>query len=91
MFCHAQEKHAKYKQYVGHSAHVTNVRFTHDDTKLVSTGGGDMSVMVWSHSKGGVVKEDTSGYISDDSNTDSEEEGKYYWPAGMELGIGRFG
>ncbi|KAL5463172.1 hypothetical protein EMCRGX_G032049 [Ephydatia muelleri] len=69
-------KHAKYKQYVGHSAHVTNVRFTHDDTKLVSTGGGDLSVMVWSHSKDGTQK-DTLDYISDDSNTDSEEEGGY--------------
>ena len=54
---------------------MTNVRFTHDDTKLVSTGGGDLSVMVWSHSKEGTQKDRSLDYISDDSNTDSEEEG----------------
>ncbi len=28
-------------KYVGHSAHVTNVKFTFDDQYLVSTGGED--------------------------------------------------
>ena len=32
---------AKCRKYVGHSAHVTNTRFTRDDSKLVSTGGDD--------------------------------------------------
>ncbi|XP_045917956.1 echinoderm microtubule-associated protein-like 1 isoform X1 [Micropterus dolomieu] len=33
--------------YGGHSSHVTNVNFLHDDSYLVSTGGKDMSVMQW--------------------------------------------
>ncbi|XP_077290985.1 echinoderm microtubule-associated protein-like 2 isoform X2 [Arctopsyche grandis] len=35
-------------QYGGHSSHVTSVSFLHDDTRLVSTGGMDTSVMQWS-------------------------------------------
>ncbi|XP_043999463.1 echinoderm microtubule-associated protein-like 1 isoform X2 [Gambusia affinis] len=33
--------------YRGHSSHVTNVSFLHDDSYLVSTGGKDMSVLQW--------------------------------------------
>lgn len=32
---------APFKRYVGHSAHVTNVRFTCDDRFLISAGGDD--------------------------------------------------
>ena len=64
-----QGKHAKCKQYIGHSAHVTNVRFSNDGSKLVSTGGGDMGVMVWSHSG-----QPGEGAMEDDEGTDSEDE-----------------
>lgn len=83
-----QGKHAKCKQYMGHSAHVTNVRFSHDDRKLVSVGGADTSVMIWAHNAGSrelAVSDETSqsgdlvmtssGFSSEDSDTDSEEEG----------------
>ncbi|KAM3919121.1 echinoderm microtubule-associated protein-like 1 isoform 12-T12 [Leptodactylus fuscus] len=33
--------------YGGHSSHVTNVSFLHDDSHLISTGGKDMSIMQW--------------------------------------------
>ncbi|XP_060711773.1 echinoderm microtubule-associated protein-like 2 isoform X2 [Hemiscyllium ocellatum] len=33
--------------YGGHGSHVTNVRFTHSDTHLISTGGKDTTVMQW--------------------------------------------
>lgn len=32
---------AKHKRYFGHSAHVTNIRLSHDDKYVVSAGGGD--------------------------------------------------
>ncbi|XP_041092150.1 echinoderm microtubule-associated protein-like 2, partial [Polyodon spathula] len=33
--------------YGGHSSHVTNVAFLHDNTHLLSTGGKDMSILQW--------------------------------------------
>ncbi|XP_068597059.1 echinoderm microtubule-associated protein-like 6 [Brachionichthys hirsutus] len=41
------EKFAKHKRYLGHSAHVTNIRFSHQDQQVISTGGDDCSVFVW--------------------------------------------
>uniref|UniRef100_A0A673BND2 EMAP like 6 n=1 Tax=Sphaeramia orbicularis TaxID=375764 RepID=A0A673BND2_9TELE len=35
------DKFAKHKRYLGHSAHVTNIRFSHDDKYVISTGGDD--------------------------------------------------
>lgn len=77
-----QGKHAKCRQYVGHSAHVTNVRFSNGDQQLVSTGGADTAVVVWQYRGGqGADQEVTSSpsttYISEESDTDSEEEGIY--------------
>uniref|UniRef100_A0A8D3CR54 HELP domain-containing protein n=1 Tax=Scophthalmus maximus TaxID=52904 RepID=A0A8D3CR54_SCOMX len=34
-------------EYGGHSSHVTNVAFLHDDSHLISTGGKDTSVLQW--------------------------------------------
>jgi len=31
----------------GHSSHVTNVRFLHDDSNVISTGGGDRCIFQW--------------------------------------------
>lgn len=38
---------AKKHVYKGHSSHVTNVSFLFDDSRLLSTGGRDMSIMQW--------------------------------------------
>ncbi|KAK6293731.1 hypothetical protein J4Q44_G00360570 [Coregonus suidteri] len=35
------EKFTKHKRYFGHSAHVTNIRFSYDDKYVISTGGDD--------------------------------------------------
>ncbi|CAB1344738.1 unnamed protein product, partial [Coregonus sp. 'balchen'] len=35
------EKFAKHKRYFGHSAHVTNIRFSYDDKYVISAGGND--------------------------------------------------
>uniref|UniRef100_H2YU30 Anaphase-promoting complex subunit 4 WD40 domain-containing protein n=1 Tax=Ciona savignyi TaxID=51511 RepID=H2YU30_CIOSA len=66
-------KHGKFKKYVGHSAHVTNVRWSHDSSQLCSLGGADTALFLWSYLT-------TPGNIryhgdSEDSDTDSEEEG----------------
>ena len=86
VFFFFQGKHAKGKQYVGHSAHVTIVRFSHDDKRLISLGGGDTSLMVWKHAAGSrdpAMETDQSeelmppsSFSSEDSDTDSEEEGE---------------
>ena len=34
-------------QYPGHSAHVTAVKFTHDDSRLISAGGEDCWWVSW--------------------------------------------
>ena len=38
---------AKFKKYVGHSAHVTNVRFTFDQSHVISVGGADNAIFQW--------------------------------------------
>ena len=40
-------KRASYKEYRGHSSHVTKVKFSFDDKFLVSVGGNDKTVIVW--------------------------------------------
>ncbi len=63
---------------------MTNVRWSHDDCSLISLGGADTSLMVWKYSGGSHDQASdqsqgslpTSMYLSEDSDTDSEEEGK---------------
>jgi WD40 repeat protein len=38
---------ANFNEYCGHSSHVTKVRFSSNDHFVVSTGGNDMTVMIW--------------------------------------------
>ena len=61
------EKHAKCKKYKGHAAHVTNVRFNHDDSQLLSTGGGDCSILFWTRP----VEDCDQGDDSDDDQEDA--------------------
>ncbi|KAJ8387313.1 hypothetical protein AAFF_G00158090 [Aldrovandia affinis] len=41
------KKGAKFKKYIGHSAHVTNVHWSHDLQWVLSTGGADHSMFQW--------------------------------------------
>eukprot|EP00051_Salpingoeca_urceolata_P007134 m.94665 g.94665 ORF g.94665 m.94665 type:complete len:1961 (-) comp15130_c0_seq1:316-6198(-) len=79
-------KFAKFKKYIGHSAHVTNVRWLANDEKLISVGGGDTAIFVWAFS--GATRPSSAalqrrsktalvlgGGDSDDSDTDDEEDG----------------
>jgi len=83
-------RHAKFKKYSGHSAHVTCVRWLLGDSHLVSVGGQDNAVMVWKYSGSAVSQSDESGAAaaaaaaaapphgggeSDDSDTDDDEDG----------------
>ena len=70
-----QGKYAKFKKYVGHSAHVTNVRWTRNNKHLISIGGADTAVLVWSHVGMSDTRTNACGE-SDDSDTDDEEEGE---------------
>ncbi|EGZ30558.1 hypothetical protein PHYSODRAFT_471884 [Phytophthora sojae] len=40
-------KNASSLDHRGHSSHVTNVRWSHDDSYVISIGGNDRSVMEW--------------------------------------------
>eukprot|EP00002_Diphylleia_rotans_P034049 TRINITY_DN7287_c0_g2_i1.p1 TRINITY_DN7287_c0_g2~~TRINITY_DN7287_c0_g2_i1.p1 ORF type:complete len:2704 (-),score=538.32 TRINITY_DN7287_c0_g2_i1:170-8281(-) len=62
-------KGAEFKEYNGHSSHVTNIAFTTDDKYLISTGGGDMSIFVWRH----VLS--TSGQVLTENEAEPEDKG----------------
>lgn len=78
MFTHVSPG-AKFRKYVGHSAHVTNVRFSNDFHRVISVGGGDHAVFQWRFLPEGVQGDDEdlpetpSGYLESDSE-DSDSE-----------------
>lgn len=61
------------KSYTGHSSHVTNVKFSHDDAFLVSTGGNDKCVFVWQTD---FAVPDSDPVYEEDSKTESEDISK---------------
>lgn len=72
-FFFPQGKFGKFKRYVAHSTHVTNVRWTYDDSLLVTVGGADTSLMLWTYEMEG--HRDSRQCDSEESDLDSEEDG----------------
>ncbi|XP_016101621.1 echinoderm microtubule-associated protein-like 5 [Sinocyclocheilus grahami] len=68
-------KYAKFKQYMAHSTHVTNVRWSHDDSLLASVGGFDTCLMIWSHETEG--RREARQCDSEESDIESEDDGGY--------------
>ena len=46
---------AQFKKYIGHSAHVTNVRFSRAKDRLITTGGADRAIFQWSVHRAGAA------------------------------------
>jgi microtubule-associated protein-like 6 len=47
LFNYPCPKGTNHKKFQGHSAHVTQVRWSADNTYVISTGGGDQAVFQW--------------------------------------------
>jgi WD40 repeat protein len=56
----------KFRAYVGHSAHVSNVRFTASDLHLISIGGNDRTIFQWKVVEGSA--DDAAIEIDDEVN-----------------------
>lgn len=64
---------AKCISFMGHSSHVTKVKFSFDDTYLVSTGGNDKCVISWKTSFG-KASGNKNPEQEDDGQRDEEDE-----------------
>nr|XP_015828065.2 echinoderm microtubule-associated protein-like 6 isoform X1 [Nothobranchius furzeri] len=66
---------AKFKKYVGHSTNVTSVRWSSDDSMLLSVGGADTALMIWTREAPG--HKESKAVDSEESDDDTEEDGGY--------------
>lgn len=65
---------AQCKSYIGHSSHVTRVRFTHNDSRMISTGGNDKCILVWDTDFGAGDEEGGAAEAEEENNVEEEQE-----------------
>lgn len=58
---------------MGHSTNVTNVRWSNDDSMLLSVGGADTALMIWTREPPG--HKESKAMDSEESDDDTEEDG----------------
>jgi microtubule-associated protein-like 6 len=80
---------ASFKKFIGHSSHVTNIKFSHNDEYVISTGGNDKSIFQWKYYKDQDAEQEENIYkdIQDeDNNPDYEEKVINFKEEEMEMG-----
>ncbi|GMF20140.1 unnamed protein product [Phytophthora lilii] len=63
---------ASFLELQGHASHVTNVRWSSDDSYIISVGGNDRCVFVWKHDKQPTGADNLKHHTSE---TDSDSDG----------------
>lgn len=66
---------AEYKDYYGHSSHVTKVKFSANDEYLFTTGGNDKTVFVWETDFGeGQIEQSQPDYEPNEDDPENEDK-----------------
>jgi len=80
---------ASFKKFIGHSSHVTCVRFTQNDSYVISTGGNDKSIFQWKYNTDEEAEEEMQKYEEideEENNPDLENEILNFKEDEMEMG-----
>jgi echinoderm microtubule-associated protein-like 6 len=62
------EERAKFKEYFGHSSHLTEVKFLAGDNYLTTVGGNDKTVIVWETDFGSEAMKESDDDIQEDDD-----------------------
>lgn len=77
---------ASFKPYVGHSSHVTCVRFTNSNSHVISTGGNDKAIFQWKFFYEDEAEKEVEKYenINQEDHLPDDEDGIYFKSEEME-------
>jgi WD40 repeat protein len=64
----------KFDVYYGHCSHVTKAKFSADDDFLISTGGADMTVLVWDTDVINLNSKQVTEYHPDDLENEVKQD-----------------